>query len=104
MTEDAGTVLVFFFSSRRRHTRSKRDWSSDVCSSNLIGAAGERFLDKNVARNGAHYGEHRLVAYALLAQTRDHAVARALRGHADAAGFREHYFAASHALITGICC
>src|SRR5699024_7934918 len=26
----------FFFSSRRRHTRSKRDWSSDVCSSDLI--------------------------------------------------------------------
>src|SRR5207249_5672987 len=24
-----------FFSSRRRHTRSKRDWSSDVCSSDL---------------------------------------------------------------------
>src|SRR5699024_7784816 len=28
-------VEVFFFSSRRRHTRSKRDWSSDVCSSDL---------------------------------------------------------------------
>src|SRR6266496_5889990 len=27
---------VFFFSSRRRHTRSLRDWSSDVCSSDLI--------------------------------------------------------------------
>src|SRR5699024_11605226 len=27
----------FFFSSRRRHTRSKRDWSSDVCSSDLDG-------------------------------------------------------------------
>src|SRR5699024_468155 len=27
--------LFFFFSSRRRHTRSKRDWSSDVCSSDL---------------------------------------------------------------------
>src|SRR5699024_11961882 len=27
---------VFFFSSRRRHTRSKRDWSSDVCSSDLF--------------------------------------------------------------------
>src|SRR5699024_12222819 len=26
---------LFFFSSRRRHTRSKRDWSSDVCSSDL---------------------------------------------------------------------
>src|SRR6266513_6564464 len=25
----------FFFASRRRHTRSKRDWSSDVCSSDL---------------------------------------------------------------------
>src|SRR5207249_6973178 len=28
-------VYGFFFSSRRRHTRSKRDWSSDVCSSDL---------------------------------------------------------------------
>src|SRR5437868_1293951 len=29
----------FFFSSRRRHTRSKRDWSSDVCSSDLCATA-----------------------------------------------------------------
>src|SRR5699024_12116302 len=29
-------LSFFFFSSRRRHTRSKRDWSSDVCSSDLI--------------------------------------------------------------------
>src|SRR5690606_24345583 len=29
-------VAVFFFSSRRRHTRFSRDWSSDVCSSDLI--------------------------------------------------------------------
>src|SRR6267378_7494451 len=28
-------VSIFFFSSRRRHTRSLRDWSSDVCSSDL---------------------------------------------------------------------
>src|SRR5699024_11559125 len=28
-------LFIFFFSSRRRHTRSKRDWSSDVCSSDL---------------------------------------------------------------------
>src|SRR5439155_2223556 len=28
---------VFFFSSRRRHTRWPRDWSSDVCSSDLSG-------------------------------------------------------------------
>src|SRR5207247_9422987 len=29
---------TFFFSSRRRHTRSTRDWSSDVCSSDLLWA------------------------------------------------------------------
>src|SRR5690349_24624177 len=29
----------FFFSSRRRHTRSLRDWSSDVCSSDLCSEA-----------------------------------------------------------------
>src|SRR3989449_10872235 len=32
-------LFFFFFSSRRRHTRCSRDWSSDVCSSDL-GAAG----------------------------------------------------------------
>src|SRR5439155_18119485 len=37
-------IFIFFFSSRRRHTRWPRDWSSDVCSSDLsypgnIGAA-----------------------------------------------------------------
>src|SRR5690606_16786540 len=30
------SVFVFFFSSRRRHTRFSRDWSSDVCSSDLL--------------------------------------------------------------------
>src|SRR5205807_6926875 len=29
-------VIVFFFSSRRRHTRLQGDWSSDVCSSDLL--------------------------------------------------------------------
>src|SRR2546429_3378318 len=32
---DVLTVCFFFFSSRRRHTRCSRDWSSDVCSSDL---------------------------------------------------------------------
>src|SRR5260221_9201337 len=31
-------VFLFFFSSRRRHTRSLCDWSSDVCSSDLLDA------------------------------------------------------------------
>src|SRR5207253_6567360 len=36
--ERDGRTMVFFFSSRRRHTRWPRDWSSDVCSSDLIRA------------------------------------------------------------------
>src|SRR3989449_163256 len=35
-------AVFFFFSSRRRHTRCSRDWSSDVCSSDLISAASSR--------------------------------------------------------------
>src|SRR6266568_5439276 len=36
-------MFFFFFSSRRRHTRWNCDWSSDVCSSDLIGRGiGER--------------------------------------------------------------
>src|SRR6266498_3397268 len=31
-----GGARFFFFSSRRRHTRCGRDWSSDVCSSDLL--------------------------------------------------------------------
>src|SRR5882672_10139965 len=34
-TRAMGYVGLFFFSSRRRHTRSLCDWSSDVCSSDL---------------------------------------------------------------------
>src|SRR3712207_847625 len=43
-------VFCFFFSSRRRHTRYWRDWSSDVCSSDLLfihglGSSADRWLD-----------------------------------------------------------
>src|SRR5882757_3760143 len=34
--QDEQRNIIFFFSSRRRHTRYWRDWSSDVCSSDLI--------------------------------------------------------------------
>src|SRR5690606_40197247 len=36
----------FFFSSRRRHTRFSRDWSSDVCSSDLPFTIGEIELNE----------------------------------------------------------
>src|SRR5699024_11343659 len=40
-----GDYRTFFFSSRRRHTRSKRDWSSDVCSSDLQSYDAEYIRD-----------------------------------------------------------
>src|SRR5258705_183085 len=38
--KERGLLSEFFFSSRRRHTRCLSDWSSDVCSSDLIPPAG----------------------------------------------------------------
>src|SRR5690606_39561607 len=51
------SLFLFFFSSRRRHTRFSRDWSSDVCSSDLAktayghlkNAQGAHFDDKLLA-------------------------------------------------------
>src|SRR5207247_8085024 len=40
----------FFFSSRRRHTRSTRDWSSDVCSSDLDTCSSALGLRQTVRR------------------------------------------------------
>src|SRR5712675_3071426 len=47
-------MCFFFFSSRRRHTRCSRDWSSDVCSSDLDSLPGPlgwtpRALDRGEA-------------------------------------------------------
>src|SRR2546421_4232609 len=40
--------FFFFFSSRRRHTRSDRDWSSDVCSSDLYRLCSASFYSEFV--------------------------------------------------------
>src|SRR5204862_4579005 len=53
-------VNVFFFSSRRRHTRSLRDWSSDVCSSDLPRRAPARKRDVHGGRAVAGGGLPRL--------------------------------------------
>src|SRR5690606_39706081 len=61
--------LLFFFSSRRRHTRFSRDWSSDVCSSDLcwpwFGA-----LARNPQEVRAHYRGGDAPAHGLV-RTRD---------------------------------
>src|SRR2546429_4078131 len=41
--------VFFFFSSRRRHTRCSRDWSSDVCSSDLTGTTKLTFSMESIA-------------------------------------------------------
>src|SRR2546429_6125406 len=49
----------FFFSSRRRHTRCSRDWSSDVCSSDLLLGFPYAYtiaVAPPYASNGAHIG------------------------------------------------
>ena len=43
------TILsFFFFSSRRRHTRLRRDWSSDVCSSDLTYSKNQKTSDVKI--------------------------------------------------------
>src|SRR2546429_3691426 len=47
-------MWVFFFSSRRRHTRCSRDWSSDVCSSDLkLQLSADNLLLMQFAENGS---------------------------------------------------
>src|SRR5260370_25704116 len=60
--------LFFFFSSRRRHTRFKCDWSSDVCSSDL------RILSFLMLRSlkQARYSEENRGHFALAAATYTH--------------------------------
>src|SRR2546422_9846925 len=48
-------MVFFFFSSRRRHTRCSRDWSSDVCSSDLTRLLRERFIrEVDLSSNLSH--------------------------------------------------
>src|SRR6266496_5076164 len=65
-------LFFFFFSSRRRHTRSLRDWSSDVCSSDLVfqeRQLGQKRCElrqqllRNDERLGAAVGEHVFVFF-----------------------------------------
>src|SRR3712207_8856784 len=50
-------VIIFFFSSRRRHTRYWRDWSSDVCSSDLSTPASSPKLCSEISSMFETLGE-----------------------------------------------
>src|SRR5216684_642882 len=55
-------MILFFFSSRRRHTRCSRDWSSDVCSSDLgpVSLPTERILTSGCGGGITFRIDHRL--------------------------------------------
>src|SRR5690606_20074479 len=48
-------ILFFFFSSRRRHTRFSRDWSSDVCSSDLQRLSKNGPMVMGIKRNSSRF-------------------------------------------------
>src|SRR6266567_6541760 len=71
--------FFFFFSSRRRHTRFDCDWSSDVCSSDLLGWRNSEWtgiapvLEEDVAFSSIAQNEigHARAIYQLLAEDAD---------------------------------
>src|SRR5437588_3995455 len=80
--------VFFFFSSRRRHTRSLCDWSSDVCSSDLLHAVAARGHDRSF--------DHPLVDHDILGllgvgrtQVPDEAVGTGASGNGRVAGRSE---------------
>src|SRR3712207_5246462 len=110
--------FFFFFSSRRRHTRYWRDWSSDVCSSDLEGVCGaERtwspasIVDDQIARIRAQVGDakvicglsggvdssvaallvHRAIGDQLTCVFVDHGLMRKNEGDQVIAAFRDHF-------------
>src|SRR5256885_12124635 len=56
-TESDRSSRLFFFSSRRRHTRLQGDWSSDVCSSDLL--TGEK-IGPNAKLDEAEHAKNNL--------------------------------------------
>src|SRR6267378_5969849 len=73
-------VVLFFFSSRRRHTRSLRDWSSDVCSSDLF-VVGDRVVGsmKRIAPHNEWRANMHLGAKGVQIELDDHAQKVAIR-------------------------
>src|SRR5438105_10553603 len=63
-------TFIFFFSSRRRHTRSTRDWSSDVCSSDLLAIRTDS-PHQTLGANQVHRSSHQKWLDAHVHQTAD---------------------------------
>src|SRR5207247_5617942 len=76
------SVDFFFFSSRRRHTRSTRDWSSDVCSSDLY--ADDAIVRRGVLSEDAAFLQKPFTPEVLARRVREVLDAPAVGGAAEA--------------------
>src|SRR5690625_5751548 len=84
----ASFLLFFFFSSRRRHTRWPRDWSSDVCSSDLSALfwctqASSRCWHKQlwIASERSRSGSQFLALAVIMYRSEEHTSELQSRGH-----------------------
>src|SRR5882762_4623260 len=74
-------IFFFFFSSRRRHTRFKCDWSSDVCSSDLMGRlAAQRHSERAAASEPAATTDGHRIEIAANIGTAEEALAAVAQG------------------------
>src|SRR5438093_5372580 len=90
--------MVFFFSSRRRHTILVSDWSSDVCSSDLgLLPVGTRFLRNRFDQVGAGHAwvSQSIIEWDRLSRGRDRRkrafLSRSLGGIKENGGPRAHF-------------
>src|SRR5450432_4609174 len=92
VTDNCGDVIIigredacssFFVSSRRRHTRSDRDWSSDVCSSDLY-HGGREIVTNSPPSSGGVLIAHMLAVLRGVPGPLPPGRARTLRAYAEA--------------------
>src|SRR5215475_14418585 len=98
-------MVFFFFSSRRRHTRFSRDWSSDVCSSDLGERNGIAVRREHTEADGASKTEAALdrVIGRILVQEAQEACTRAEVGIGDSeVGAVEPAFAGIGGVVAGV--
>src|SRR5690625_5929672 len=102
---------MFFFSSRRRHTRWPRDWSSDVCSSDPISipVQGETVLGSDFATYPGGKGANQAVAAArmgaqvhLIGAVGDDSFGKSLVAHLQAEGIHTESITTVSDVTTGV--